>query len=77
MTFSIFFDKLPMNHRIRATFHAGAFVPDRPCELSAKQAIAPLAYAVLATMIKVSMRRKDRDLRITLLLPEQQEYCFR
>jgi len=22
-----------MNHRIRATFHAGAFVPDQPCEL--------------------------------------------
>ena len=21
-----------MNHRIRATFHAGAFVPDEPCE---------------------------------------------
>ena len=22
-----------MNHRIRATFHGGAFVPDQPCEL--------------------------------------------
>ena len=32
-TTSIFFETLGMNHRIRATFHGGAFVPALPYEL--------------------------------------------